>query len=93
MDVFADSPLLVIFLVSVAALSAASEIGHRLGLRVAGEANVLTLEAAMLGLLALMLSFTFAMAVTRFDAARCGLERGERHRNRRAACASAAAAA
>lgn len=70
MDVFADSPLLVIFLVSVAALSAASEIGHRLGLRVAGEANVLTLEAAMLGLLALMLSFTFAMAVTRFDARR-----------------------
>src|SRR5271166_2197119 len=69
-DVFADSPLLVIFLVSVAALSAASEIGHRLGLRVAGEANVLTLEAAMLGLLALMLSFTFAMAVTRFDARR-----------------------
>ena len=70
MDIFADTPLVVIFLISLVALSAAAEIGHRLGLGVAGEANVLTLEAAMLGLLALMLSFTFAMAVTRFDARR-----------------------
>ena len=69
-DIFADTPLVVIFLISLVALSAAAEIGHRLGLGVAGEANVLTLEAAMLGLLALMLSFTFAMAVTRFDARR-----------------------
>jgi hypothetical protein len=68
--VIADAPFIVIFLVSIVALSAAAEIGHWLGLRVAGEANVLTLEAAMLGLLALMLSFTFAMAVTRFDARR-----------------------
>ncbi len=71
MDVFADAPLGAIFLAGVIALSAAAEIGHRLGLRAAPEeANVLTLEAAMLGLLALMLSFTFSMAVTRFDARR-----------------------
>ena len=70
MDVIADTPLVVIFLISIVALSAAAEIGHRLGLRVAGEAGVSTLEAAMLGLLALMLSFTFAMAVARFDARR-----------------------
>jgi hypothetical protein len=69
-DVFADSPLIVIFLLGVVALAAAAEIGHALGLRITGESNVLTLEAAMLGLLALMLSFTFAMAVTRFDARR-----------------------
>jgi hypothetical protein len=56
--------------VSIVVLSVAAEIGHRLGLRVTGEANVSTLEAAMLGLLALMLSFTFAIAVTRFDARR-----------------------
>jgi len=39
-------------------------------LRVAGEANVSPLEAAMLGLLALMISFTLAMALARFDAGR-----------------------
>ncbi len=43
------------------------------GLKDAKEANVSTLEAAVLGLLALMLSFTFAMAVARFDARRDAL--------------------
>jgi hypothetical protein len=70
-DVLADAPLALIFPASVIALAAASEIGHRLGLRTgAEEANVLTLVAAVLGLLALMLSFTFDMAVARFDARR-----------------------
>ena len=73
MNLFADSPLLMIFLASVVALAAAAEIGRRLAGRLAGEGNVLTMEAAMLGLLALMLSFTFAMAVTRFDARRDAL--------------------
>ncbi|HXW72766.1 MAG TPA: hypothetical protein VEK34_15300 [Methylocella sp.] len=45
----------------------AAEFGHAFGLRAGGEANVTTLEAAILGLLALMISFTFAMALTRFD--------------------------
>lgn len=60
----------VIFVASLVVLLVASEIGHFLGLRAAGEANVTTLEAAMLGLLALMISFTFSMALARYDARR-----------------------
>ncbi len=59
--------LAAVFSSSVVALLIASEIGHVFGLRAAGEANVVTLEAAILGLLALMISFTFAMALTCFD--------------------------
>ncbi len=73
MDTLLDYPFIIIFLVSIVALVAASEVGHRLGLRAAGEANVSTLEASVLGLLALMLSFTFAMSLTRFDARRDAL--------------------
>ena len=73
MDILLDYPLGVIFVVSIAALFAASEIGHGIGLRSSGEANVSTLEASVLGLLALMLSFTFAMALTRFDERRNGV--------------------
>jgi hypothetical protein len=73
MNILLDYPLGVIFAVSVATLLAASEIGHRIGLRNSGEANVSTLEASVLGLLALMLSFTFAMALTRFDERRDGV--------------------
>jgi hypothetical protein len=72
-DVFLDYPLIIIFAVSLMALLTAGEIGHYLGLRDSGEANVSTLEASVLGLLALMLSFTFAMALTRFDARRDAL--------------------
>lgn len=67
MDAWLNLPLTVIFIASVAALLAASEIGHFFGSRAYGEANVTTLEASVLGLLALMLSFTFAMALTRYD--------------------------
>ena len=59
--------LAAVFSSSVVALLIASEIGHVFGSRAAGVANVVTLEAAILGLLALMISFTFAMALTRFD--------------------------
>jgi len=69
-DSFAPPPLTILFFLSVALFAAASEIGHRVGLGETKEANVTTLEASVLGLLALMLSFTFAMAVTRFDARR-----------------------
>ncbi len=62
-----------IFAVSMFTILIASEIGHHFGLRVAGETNVTTLEAAMLGLLALMISFTFAMALARFDSRRDAL--------------------
>jgi hypothetical protein len=64
--------LLPIFLVSSAIILAASEIGRRLGVRTRsrGGDNVTTLEGAVLGLLALMIGFTFAMALSRFEARR-----------------------
>jgi hypothetical protein len=61
-----------IFLVGLAIILAASEIGWQLGARGAGRSggNVSTLESAMLGLLALIIGFTFAMALSRFEARR-----------------------
>jgi len=65
-------PLTGIFVVSVVVMLAASETGRRLGVRALrrGGDNVSTLEGAILGLLALMISFTFAMALSRFEARR-----------------------
>ena len=65
-------PLWSIFLVSFLAILAASEIGRRLGVRASGRGgdNVSTLEGAILGLLALMIGFTFAMALARFESRR-----------------------
>jgi hypothetical protein len=67
-----DYPLPLIFLVSLGVIVAASEIGRWLGVRAGtrGEENVLTLEGAVLGLLALMIGFTFATALSRFEARR-----------------------
>jgi hypothetical protein len=64
-----------IFLVGLAIILAASEIGWQLGARSGGRAggNVSTLESAMLGLLALIIGFTFAMALTRFEARRAAV--------------------
>jgi uncharacterized membrane protein len=64
--------LLTIFLVGLAAIFAVSELGWRLGKRNegGGGANISTLESAMLGLLALIIGFTFAMALSRFEARR-----------------------
>lgn len=72
---FQDLPLPLIFIVSLVAILGASEIGQQFGSRVtdAGGQNVSTLEASILGLLALMISFTFAMALSRFDARRDGV--------------------
>ena len=71
----ANFPLSLIFAASLVLILTASEIGHQLGRRVRGLGgnNVSTLEASMLGLLALMISFTFAMALSRFDARREGV--------------------
>ncbi len=71
----ANFPLSLIFAASLVLILTASEIGHQLGRRVRGLGgnNVSTLEASILGLLALMLSFTFAMALSRFDARREGV--------------------
>jgi hypothetical protein len=67
-----DVSLPTIFLAGLAVIFAASDVGWRLGIRASGQSarNVSTLESAMLGLLALMIGFTFAMALSRFDARR-----------------------
>ena len=64
--------LSTIFLVGLATIVAASEIGWQIGARGGGRSggNVSTLESAMLGLLALLIGFTFAMALSRFEARR-----------------------
>ena len=64
--------LVVIFAVSVIVILLAGEVGRWLGGRAArhGEDSVSTLEGAILGLLALMIGFTFAMALSRFEARR-----------------------
>jgi uncharacterized membrane protein YidH (DUF202 family) len=64
-----------IFLVGFAAILAAIEFGHWLGARVGdrGDDNVPTLEGAMIGLLALIVGFTFAIALARFDARRAAV--------------------
>ena len=65
---------LVLFLGAVAAFLVVQAAGFRLGLRDWGKADgdakphVHSLQNAALGLLALLLGFTFAMAVQRFDA-------------------------
>jgi hypothetical protein len=67
-----DYQLLPIFLASLIILLAASEVGRRLGARAGGRGgdHVSTLEGAILGLLALMIGFTFAMALSHFDTRR-----------------------
>ena len=64
--------LLTIFLASLVIMLGASEIGRLIGVRASGRGgdDVSTLEGAILGLLALMIGFTFAMALSRFEARR-----------------------
>jgi uncharacterized RDD family membrane protein YckC len=64
--------LLLIFVVSLTVILGASEIGRRLGVRAVdhGGDDVSTLEGAILGLLALMIGFTFGMALSRFEGRR-----------------------
>ncbi|WGJ13151.1 hypothetical protein QEV83_10480 [Methylocapsa sp. D3K7] len=57
--------LAAIFVTSIIVLLIASEVGHTIGWRAAEEANVTTLEAAILP--APMISFTFSMGLTHFD--------------------------
>jgi len=65
-------PLAVTFVISLAAILVVSEFGWQLGVRskTPASGNFGTLESAILGLLALMLAFTFSMALTRFEARR-----------------------
>jgi hypothetical protein len=64
---------LVVFLIGVAIVFLASEFGWRLGARTQGHGasgNISALEQSLLGLLALIVGFTFLMALTRFEARR-----------------------
>lgn len=64
---------LVVFLIGIAIVFLASEFGWRLGTRTKGQAasgNISALEQSLLGLLALIVGFTFLMALTRFEARR-----------------------
>jgi hypothetical protein len=65
----ADYPLLLIFFASLVVILAASEIGRRYGLLNRGRRpqNISTLEGSILGLLALIIGFTFAMALSGFE--------------------------
>jgi hypothetical protein len=67
-----DYSLLTIFVVSSIVILGASEIGRLLGVRAIGRggSDVSTLEGAVLGLLALMIGFSFAIALSRFEARR-----------------------
>jgi hypothetical protein len=69
---FQDVSQPAIFLVSAVLLLAASEAGRFIGMRASGRGgdDVSTLEGAILGLLALMIGFTFAMTLSRFEARR-----------------------
>jgi len=69
---FNNYHLLPIFLISLVVILAATELGRWLGARAGdrGGDQVLTLEGAVLGLLALMIAFTFAMALSRFEGRR-----------------------
>ncbi len=65
-------PLSAVFLIGLFGILLVTEIGWQLGIRTkdGGGSNITTLESAMLGLLALMLAFTFSMALSRFEARR-----------------------
>lgn len=67
-----DYSLPTIFIGALVVIFAATELGWQAGVRTGrkGADNVPTLESAMLGLLALMIGFTFAMALSRFEARR-----------------------
>src|SRR3974390_1430278 len=64
--------LLSIFLLRSIVILSATEIGRRIGVRRAasGGDHIATLESAILSLLALMIGFTFAMALSRFEGRR-----------------------
>ena len=70
---FYSFSLLSVFFVGVAIVLLSSEIGWQLGMRTkpAGMGgNISAVEQSLLGLLALIVGFTFLMALTRFEARR-----------------------
>ena len=69
---FADYPLWLIYVVSLAAVVVVIEGGRRFGLLASarGREDISAIEGAIFGLLALMIGFTFAMALSLFEARR-----------------------
>jgi len=67
-----DLPLGLIFLASLLAIHGAWAIGRRLGSRTQGvdAGSVAAMEASILGLLALMIGFSFSVALNRFESRR-----------------------
>jgi hypothetical protein len=66
-------PFFIGFLIGCAIVFSGSELGWRLGTRIKGHgasSNISALEQSLLGLLALMVGFTFLMSLTRFEARR-----------------------
>ncbi len=65
-------PLVLALVASLVALFGSAELGRHLGARASrrGADPSSTLEAAMLGLLALMIGFTFSIALARYEARR-----------------------
>jgi len=70
---FTSFSLTTVFISSLATLLMACELGHRYGLHFKQTDQISTLEASMLGLLALMISFTFSMSLSRYDARGAGV--------------------
>ena len=72
LDWIYEADLLVLYPVTIVLITGAAEIGAWLGRR--GNANketdISTLTGAALGLLALLLGFSFSLALSRFDARR-----------------------
>ncbi len=69
---FTDYPLWLIFLVSVVAVLGVAAAGRAFGVRARehNAQNVSMLQSAAVGLLSLMIGFTFSMALSRSDARR-----------------------
>jgi len=72
---FTDYSLPLIFVASLVAIFVATEIGRQLGLLASRRQreNISTIEGAILGLLALLIAFTFSMALSLFEMRRDAL--------------------
>ena len=74
LDWLYDASMATLFLTTVIVIAGAAELGAWLGRRVRGSDNdrtdIGTLTGAALGLLALLLAFSFSLALSRYDARR-----------------------
>ena len=72
LNVYALLPLWLSFLISLFLIIGATEVGRRLGHRVAAQKqiDIGPLQGSVFGLLALMIGFTFAMSLSHFDSRR-----------------------